>query len=113
MNEVYYLLFMIVFCSWIITQRAIRARQIKNILKNKKKENSAMKELAKQYIGKECIVYLLSGFGSTITGVIREIGENGILIEHKDGTEVINLDYITRIREYPRTPNSKKKIVFD
>ena len=40
MNEVYYLLFMIVFCSWILTQRAIRAKQIQNILNNKKKENS-------------------------------------------------------------------------
>ena len=113
MNEVYYLLFMIVFCSWILTQRAIWAKQIQNILRNKKKENSAMKELARQYIGKECIVYLLSGFGSSITGVIREIGENGILMEHKDGTEVVNLDYITRIREYPLKANGKKKVVFD
>ena len=77
--------------------------------------NSAMKELAKQFIGKECMIYTIASNDSNIQGVIREIGDGGMLIEKTTGEkEIINLDFITRIREYPRKKNGKKKgIVLD
>ena len=71
-----------------------------------------MKELAKQFIGKECIVYTVTSTDSNIQGIIMQIDDGGMVIEKKSGEkEIINLDFITRIREYPRNKNGKKKSV--
>ncbi len=40
-----------------------------------------------------------------------EVNDGAILIENKNGSEVINLDFVIRIREFPRKPNGKKKSV--
>ena len=49
-------LFVLVIIPWITRQRKIAA--VRHILNQKKqhKEDSVMKELAKQFIGKECII---------------------------------------------------------
>ena len=71
-----------------------------------------MKELAKQFIGKECIIYTVTSNDASIQGVIREIDDGGMVIERNSGEmEIINLDFITRIREYPRKKNGKKKSI--
>ncbi len=61
------------------------------------------------------MIYTIASNDSNIQGVIREIGDGGMLIEKTTGEkEIINLDFITRIREYPRKKNGKKKgIVLD
>ena len=44
--------------------------------------------------------------------MIKEIGDGSMIIERKSGErEIINLDFVTRIREYPRKKNGKKKNV--
>lgn len=69
-----------------------------------------MKELVKQFIGKECIIYTITSNDSSLSGVIKEIGDGGMLVERKTGEqEIINLEFVTRIREYPRKKNGKKK----
>ena len=69
-----------------------------------------MKELAKQFLEKECIIYTITSNDSSIQGVIKEIDDGGMLIERNTGEkEIINLDFITRIREYPRKKNGRKK----
>ncbi len=71
-----------------------------------------MKELAKQFIGKDCIVYTVTSNEANIQGVIKEIDDGGMLIEKNSGEkEIINLDFVTRIREYPRKKNGKKKSI--
>ena len=71
-----------------------------------------MKELAKQFVGKECIIYTVTSNDASIQGVIREIDDGGMVIERNSGEmEIINLDFITRIREYPRKKNGKKKSI--
>ena len=70
-----------------------------------------MTELIANYIGKECIIYTMN---SQIAGTIE--GENNGWISVNDGrtSDIINVDYIMRIREYPRNKKGKKKeIVFD
>ncbi len=62
------------------------------------KEKSYMKELAGRLIGKKCMVVV---FDSSVTGIIREVTENAILLEVKNTTEIINLSFIVRIREIP------------
>lgn len=105
-------LFVLVFIPWITRQRRIAA--VRHILnKKRKKENFNMKELAKQFIGKECIVYTVTSTDGGISGIIKEIVDGGVVIERGTGEkEIINLEFVTRIREYPRNKNGKKKIIF-
>ncbi len=69
-----------------------------------------MTEFAKQFIGEKCIIYLLE---SQINGTIKEISEdsNAILIEDGNNTEIINLEYVTRIQKYPAKKKGKRKPV--
>ncbi len=69
-----------------------------------------MKELAKQFMGKECIIYTITSNDGSVQGVIKEIDDGGMIIEGDSGErEIVNLDFVTRIREYPRKKNGKKK----
>lgn len=69
-----------------------------------------MKELAKQLIGLECIVYMITSLDGGIQGVIKEVGDSGMVIERRSGErEILNLELVTRIREYPKKKKSKKK----
>ena len=75
------------------------------------KEKQKMVELAKQFIGKECIIYTLN---NQINGTIQSVSDGGLVLENNGTREIVNLDYILRIREYPRNKNGKKKsVVFD
>lgn len=69
-----------------------------------------MKELAKRFVDKEC---LITAFDSNhqFEGVIKKVSDNAILVEKKESVEAINLDFIIRIREYPRNKKGKKKSV--
>jgi len=70
-----------------------------------------MLELAKRFIDKECIIYT---FNNQLEGVIKEISGNALMIEKKGMLEAVNLDFVVRIREYPRNKKGKKKsVVFD
>ena len=72
-----------------------------------------MKELAKRFVDKEC---LITAFDSNhqFEGVIKEVSDSAILVEKNGMIEAINLDFVIRIREYPKNKNGKKKaVVFD
>ena len=69
-----------------------------------------MKELAVRFIDKECLIYSFDG-SHQYEGVIKEVTDGAILIEKDGKCEAINLDFIMRIREYPRNKNGKKKSV--
>ena len=104
------LIFILLFV--IPAKRALQHRQVmvskRNRIKRRKGEN-AMNELVKGYIGKEVIIW--AGNSSGINGTITKIEENWIEIEDKYGTQILNTDYISRIQEYPRNKNGKKKAV--
>lgn len=95
-------------------ERRKRAVLIKHIIDKKKnsKEKNVMKELAKQFIGKECIIYTVTSSGDNIQGIITDIADGGIIVQRKDSLEAVNLEYVTRIREYPRNAKGKKKTFF-
>ena len=73
-----------------------------------------MKEAAKRMIGKECIVYMLNG---QMTGVIREVDGNSLVLEPLKSntdhpqTDLVNLDFVMRIQEYPRRKSGRKKAI--
>lgn len=104
----------IFFCIKRRRRTAAVAWQILNQRKQNK-ENVVMKELAKQFIGEECIIYTIASNDGSIQGVIKEIDDGGMIIERNSGErEIVNLDFVTRIRRYPRKKNGKKKdIVWD
>ncbi len=70
-----------------------------------------MKELAKQFIGEECIIYTINE--GNIVGTIKEINDGGMIIDKKSSErEVVNLDFVVRIRQYPRNKNGKKRVLY-
>ena len=72
-----------------------------------------MIELARRFIGKECLIYAFDS-NHQFEGVIKEVTDGAILIEKEEKLEAINLDFVIRIREYPRNKKGKKKsVVFD
>ena len=69
-----------------------------------------MKELVKRFIDKECIISSFDG-NQQYEGIIKEVTDGAILVEKDGKVEVLNLDFVIRIREYPRNKNGKKKSV--
>ena len=81
---------------------------LKNLIKRRQTEDKTqMIELAKRFIDKECLVYSFDGH--QFEGIIKEVSEGALLIERNSSLEAINLDFVTRIREYPRNKKGKKK----
>ena len=68
------------------------------IVKRKKKGLTYMNESVKQFIGKNCLIYT---YNNQLTGIVVSVEDNWLTIKTKAGTELVNLDYINRIREYP------------
>ena len=107
----YLWILVILIVLWIRKKRRTAAvmRQILNRRKQNR-ETLVMKELAKQFIGEECIIYTVTSNDGSVQGVIKEIDDGGIVIERNSGErEIVNLDFVTRIRQYPRKKNGKKK----
>ena len=102
------ILWIIIFYVIFRNRRAVVARQI--IKKRKLEGNAEMKELAKRFIDKEC---LISSFDSNhqFEGVIKEVSDSAVLVEKNGTVEAINLDFVIRIREYPKNKKGKKKSV--
>ena len=80
--------------------------------KKNQKETTVMKETAKRFIGERCIVYFIGGTQSV--GVIKEVNDTAIVINVKGTDEILNLDFVARIRQYPKDKKGKeKKVVLD
>lgn len=102
------LLYLVVF----LPARQQRTAAVCHIRRKNKKEREAMEALAKQFIGKECIIYTITSNDATIQGTIKDVSESGLLLEDAQGNlQAVNLEYVTRIREYPRNKKGKKKSV--
>lgn len=106
--NIYIMLFLSIFII-LYSQHRNKKVILKQIIKiQNKKGESEMLELAKKFIDKECIVYT---FNSQLTGIIKEVSNDAILLENKNISEAINLNYIIRIREFPINKKGKKKFV--
>lgn len=45
--------------------------------------------------------------------MIKEVTENGILIEYDGNLQAVNPEYVTRIREWQKSAKGEKKTVFE
>lgn len=73
-------------------------------------DKGKMIEFAKKFIGKECLIYAFDS-NHQFSGTIKEVSDGAILLERDGATEAINLDFVIRIREYPKNKKGKKKSV--
>ena len=87
-------------------RRMVITRKI--IKKTKMEGNTEMKELAKRFMDKECVITTFY-MNHQFDGVIKEVTDGAILIDKNGKIEAINLDFVVRIREYPRNKKGKKK----
>ena len=106
-----WLLFIVVFFV-ILPQKRQKTIAVSRHIRRKREEITAMEELAKQFIGKECIIYTITSNDGSVQGTIKDVASSGMLIEDAQGQlQAVNLEYVTRIREYPRNKKGKKKSV--
>ena len=103
-----YFIFFILFIVLFIQRRKEKMWVINYIRRKKRKEPIEMLELAKRFLEKECIIYT---FNNQLEGIVKEINGNALLIEKNGTLEAVNLDFVVRIREYPRKKDGKKKAV--
>ena len=75
----------------------------------KKKGDTSMQELAKRFIGKDVLINMISQ--GTADGILKEVSENAAVLEKDGQTTVINLDYVVRLREYPKNKKGKRKAI--
>ena len=111
MNPSTYLPIILMFLVLYIllrTRKAIIAKKI--IEKRQKGDKTEMVELAKKFIDKECLIYSFDG-NRQYDGIIKEVTDGAMLIEKDGAIEAINLDFVIRIREYPKNKKGKKKSV--
>ena len=109
MKPVFYLLFLLPILIVLIHTKK-KKNWVTLYLKRKYgKEDKRMREAAEKMIGKDCLIYLLSG--EQVTGIVREVTGHSMLIESSGTREFLNLDFVVRIREYPKTKKGKKKAI--
>ena len=105
---IYVVLFIVIFMqlrqdNLIIVRKHLRS----------KKGKMDMTEMINKFIGKECLIYTCTS-SSTVTGVIRSYNDGWIEVERDGVCDIMNCEYILRIREYPKNKNGKRKsVVFD
>ena len=111
MQPTYFIPVFLLFFIILMMRRQSRLAIAQRIIKNKKTEDrSQMKELAKRFIDKECMIYAFDS-NHVFDGVVKEVTDGAILIQKDDKIEAINLDFVIRIREYPTNKKGKKKSV--
>ena len=106
------IIMMLVLVFLLYEQNKIRSRYAAKLVnrKNNLGESLKMKELAERFLGKECIIYTFDS--KEVIGTLKEVIGGAILLERTDSTEAINLEFVVRIRDYPRKKDGKKKSIF-
>ena len=87
-------------------------RVLHRIRANMKGDGLTMNEILKQFVGKDCIITTMN---ETITGTLETVEDRWLVIaplnSRNAGKEIIQLDYISRVREYPKGRNGRNKSV--
>ena len=98
----------IILVLFLLINKKDTEKHIEMKLKRRKGDKE-MQELAKRFIGKDVLINTISS--GSADGILKEVTDNAVMLE-KDGKEtVINLDYVIRLREYPKNKNGKRKSV--
>ena len=110
MNPSYYIPIILLLFLILWMNRQNKMFIAKKFMKNKRrKDKRDMVELAKKFIDKECLIYTFNS--NQIEGTIKDVTDGAILLDSKGTLEAVNLDFIVRIREFPKNKKGKTKSV--
>ena len=111
MHPLYFIPIGLLLLVVLMLLRAQKTAAVRRVIKKRKQGvRTDMVELAKRFIDKECLVYAFDS-NHQFEGVVKEVSNGAMLLEKNGCIEAINLDFVIRIREYPRTKKGKKKSV--
>lgn len=104
---------MLILVLSLLYQQRGELRQVVRRIQKRRKGGKAMSETLQQFLGRECVITLANGSG--ITGVVKAIDGNWVTVQtgklDEENINLLSLDYIMRIREYPKNKNGKRKSV--
>lgn len=112
MNVSYFLLVIIpIFLLLMQRSEQRQARAVRRIIERRREGERILTRFIEKYIGKYCIVYTMN---SQVEGIIRSAEDNWVELEKDGSQQVLNADYIVRVREYPLNKRGKRKgVVLD
>lgn len=97
------------FLLWTQQEEKNNLLTLKKNIRKHRLGGAEMNEMIRQMIGKECILY--HSLNAQTIGTPIALEGNWLSVATKTGTEILNVDYVSRIREYPRTAGGKKKSI--
>lgn len=98
----------LMFFFILLIQRRESEKGVETMIK-RKKGDSEMRTIAQRFIGKDV---LMSTVGSgSFDGVLKEVSDNAAVLEKNGEEVVVNLDYVIRLREYPKNKKGKRKSI--
>lgn len=109
----YFILLLAIFYLYLPKKRRRKYKAgniVKHKLRNQEGNRKIMKELVQRFMDKDVYINLLDGKAD---GVVKEVTDSGIVLENKEGIQIINLDYIIKIREYPHKKGKRATIWSD
>lgn len=85
---------LILFPMFFLPEKRRKFAAIAHVRRKNESENKEIKmeELAKQFIGKDCVIYTITDTSASLTGVVRDVKDGGLLFEGKNGLQAINLE---------------------
>lgn len=104
---IYYLLFVFVF--WMLFRNRKQTEKYIEAKIKRRNGDKDMQELAKRFIGKDILINTVAS--GTIDGILKEVVDNTVVIDRNGVESVVNLDYVIRLREYPKNKKGKRKTV--
>ncbi len=107
MNPAYYIPVFVLFLIYFLGEQK-KKKILKRLKKRKTEDHKEMIELAKRFLEKECVVDTIE---HQVVGTVKEVSDGAILLETESGEQALNLEFVERIREYPRNKKGKKKSV--
>ena len=103
-----------IFLLYLLRKRRRKSAAIRHVKYRKnseqgRKDIAIMKELLSRFMEKDVYIKLLDGHAD---GVVKEVSDNGVVLENKDGLQIVNLEYVMKVREYPYK-NGKRILILD
>lgn len=92
-----YLVIILAIVMALLRNRRQMMRKIILRKKHSNREGFRMTEAIKRFLGKECVVYTFEN--NAVKGVIEAEEDGWLRIQTKKGTQLVNPDFVSRIRE--------------
>lgn len=103
MDPAIWVVFMAVIIVLLMKRR--RAVQRRRKRSRRRRAGNMSQAIIEQLLGKRCI-FDMEGLTS-VTGVLEKLDGNWLSLRMDDKLELVNLDYVTRIRELPEKKRRK------